>query len=202
MATSDPRLVQDHAGRDLSVPHEVLYRAMRRFLADLAGAEEAYRQEVAAIRDKFRIAAEYRETVDVQRYSLAIQVFAAITVEAAISFYAVLRFGGRSHDQHFRWDRADKRLQKAMGQGGISLNDDAEILRAVRGVMEARHGIVHPFSVEYLGAEGGTIEQPNRPGPDETAAAARQAVADVDRFFALLRDADPAHAHYFIMPWG
>jgi hypothetical protein len=33
--------------------------------------------------------------------------------------------------------------------------------------------------------------------PDESGAAARAAMIDVDRFFHLLREADPDHAHFF-----
>jgi hypothetical protein len=143
----------EHVGRTFTAPHNELYRAMHGFLKDLAEAEESYRQEVAEIRSKLRIAAEYSETPDVERYSLAIQVFAAMIIEAAISFYAVLRFGGEKHDDHFRWGSADKRLRAALRHAGADLQDDAEILRLVRSVMDGRHTIVHPFSAEFLGDE-------------------------------------------------
>jgi hypothetical protein len=187
----------DHVGRELTVPHEGLYRAMRGFLGDLEAAERAYREEVAAIRENMGIPAQYMETTDVERYSLAVQLFAAVTIEAVISFYAVLRFGGGKHDEHFRWDKAHKRLQKALAHAGIPLKDDAEILKVVQSVMEARHRIAHPFTVEYSGSEQATIQQPDRPGPDETAAAAREAVGSVDRFLELLRQLDEPHSHYF-----
>src|SRR5436190_6354753 len=92
----------EHDGREFTVPHEDLYRSMRRFLDDLKRAERDYREEVVAIRAKLGVPAVYTETVDVQRYSLAIQVFAAATIEAVISLYAVLIFGGENHDKHFR----------------------------------------------------------------------------------------------------
>src|SRR5258708_6931429 len=59
----------DHVGRELTVPHEGLYRTMRGFLADLDAAERSYRKEVAAIREKLGIPAQYMETTDVERYS-------------------------------------------------------------------------------------------------------------------------------------
>ena len=197
MSPSDLNPRHNHVGRELSIPHEGLYRATRRFLEDLQSAEELYRQEVLAIRERLGVAATYVETEHVQRYSLAVQVFAAMTMEAAISFYAVLRFGGEKHDEHFRWDKAHKRLQKAFKHARIRLDDDAEILEVVRSVMEGRHRIVHPFTVEYLGPEQATIQQPDRPGPDESAAAARRAMAALERFLVLMRELDPAHAHHF-----
>lgn len=187
-----------HVGRTFTAPHDELYRAMRGFLKDLEKAEETYRMEVAEIRTKLRIAAEYTETPDVERYSLAIQVFAAMTIEAAISFYAVLRFGGEHHDDHFRWGSADNRLQTALSHAGMAFEDDAEILRLVRAVMDARHTIVHPFSAEFLGTEQATIQVPHRPFFDVSAVAARSAIESVDRFFELLRQLDEAHSHFFV----
>lgn len=187
----------DHVGRALTVPHEGLYRAMRSFLADMGASEEAYRREVAAIREKLRVPAQYRETTEVERYSLAVQLFAGVTIEAVISFYVVLRFGGEKHDELFRFGEADERLQMALQQAGAVVPDDTEILTIVRGVMDARHRIAHPFSVEYSGSEQATIQQPDRLGPDESAAAARKAVAAVDRFLELLRQLDQPHSHFF-----
>jgi hypothetical protein len=188
----------EHVGRTFTAPHDELYRAMRGFLKDLQGAEEAYREEVIAIRKNLQVPAQYTETPDVERYSLAIQVFAAMTIEAAISFYAVLRFGGENHDEHFRWGSADNRLRTAFDHAGIDSGDDAEILRIVRDVMGARHQIVHPFSAEFLGTEQATIQAPHRPFPDVSAAAGRRAIENVDRFFELMRQLDEPHSRFFV----
>ena len=190
----------EHVGRELTIPYDGLYRHMRSFLKDLERAEEEYREEVKAIREKLRVPAFYQETRDVERYSLAVQVFAAFTIEALISFYAVLRFGGENYEKHFADGGAPNRLQRALQQAKIMIADDAEIIAVVRRVMNGRHPIVHPFTVEYSGTEQATIQAPDRPGPDETAAAATKAAADVDRFLALLREADPPHSHFFIIP--
>jgi len=186
----------EHVGREFTAPHEDLYRAMYRFRDDLRRAEREYREEVVAIREKLGVPAVYTETVDVHRYSLAVQVFAAATVEAAISLYAVVVFGGENHDEHFRWAPADKRLRKIFTHAGLDVNEDAEVLGLVREIMDARHRIVHPFSVEYLGSEQATIEVPNRPGPDESADAAQVATRRVDRFFALMHEIDPENGHF------
>jgi hypothetical protein len=114
-----------------------------------------------------------------------------------ISLYAVLKFGGDKHDDHFRWGEADKRLEKAFRFAGIQVADDAEILTLVRTIMEARHPIAHPFSAEYYGSEQASIRAPDRPWPDDTAAGARQAIANVDRFLELLRTADEPESNTF-----
>ncbi len=192
----EPR--HEHVGRELTIPYQGLYRHMHAFLKDLERAEAEYRQEVNAIREKLGVPAFYSETLDVERYSLAVQVFAAFTIEAAINFYAVLRFGGENYDEHFADGGAANRLQRALQQAGITVENDAEILRVVRRVMEGRHPIVHPITVEYSGTEQATIRNPDRPGPDESAAAARRRVADVDRFLELMREVDPPHSHFFV----
>ena len=128
------------------------------------------------------------------------QAFAAFTIEALVSFYAVLRFGGENYDKHFTDGGAANRLQRTLHQAGIEVADDAEILCVVRRVMKGRHPIVHPFAVEYSGTDQATIQSPDRPGPDESAAAARKAIADVDRFLELLREVDPPHGHFFVIP--
>lgn len=101
---------------------------MHGFLKDLERAEEEYRQEVKAIREKLGVPAFYTETLGVERYSLAVQVFAAFAIEALIRFYAVLRFGGENYDQYFAEGGAANRLQRALQQAGIAVADDAEIL--------------------------------------------------------------------------
>lgn len=186
-----------HVGRTFTAPHNEIGRAMRGFLKDLEEAEETYRKEVVEIRTNLQLPAQYIETPDVERYSLAIQVFAAMTIEAAISSYAVLRFGGENHDEHFRWGSAHERLRTALSHAGLDLEDDAEILRIVQDVMDARHKIVHPFSAEFLGSEQATIQVPRRPFPDVSAAAARSAIRCVDRFLELLRQHDESHSRFF-----
>lgn len=188
----------DHVGRTFTAPHDELYRAMRGFVKDLEDAEERYRREVADIRVKPKIPAEYSETPEVERHSLAVQVFAAMVIESAISFYAVLRFGGENHDDHFRWGSADKRLSAALRHAGVNVEADAEILRIVRSIMDARHSIVHPFSAEFLGTEQATIQAPYRPFADSSAKGARRAVESVDKFFALLRQLDEPHSRFFV----
>jgi hypothetical protein len=186
--------VTDQIGRQFTAPHHDLYRAMRAFMADLEGAEKEYREEVVAIRKKLGVPAQYTETFHVERCSLAVQVLAAAAIEAIISLYAVLRFGGHYHDRHFRWDSAASRLSTALEYAGIAVDQDDEMLVLVRRVMEARNRIVHPFSVEFTGDGQATIRSPDRLGPNESAAAARMAVADVDRFLVLLCGLDDANS--------
>lgn len=196
MSGLEPLPSGGHVGRNITIPYSALYRAMRGFLSDLERAEAKYRGEIAAIRTKLGVDAVYVETPEVERYSSAVQLFAAMTVDALISFYAVLRFGGAHHDDQFRWPRVDKRLRKALDTIGVQLADDAEILVLIRDLKDARDRIAHPHSYELLGSEQAAIQLPHRPGPDDSASAARRAVAAVDRIFALIRELDPDHAHF------
>jgi hypothetical protein len=184
-------------GRTFLVAHEELFNVMKRFERDMKRAEHEYREEAAAIRSKLGVPAVYSETVDVERYSLAIQVFGAATIEATISFYAVLRFGGENHDEHFRWDAALKRLESIFSHAGIEASGTSEILELVRRVFDHRHRIVHPYSGEMIRVGEITKQIPDRPFADESAAAARRTVKDVERFFQLLRDLDPEYGHHF-----
>lgn len=65
--------------------------------------------------------------------------------------------------------------------------------------MDTRHTIVHPFSAEFLGTEQATIQAPYRAFPNASAEAARAAVANVDRFFELLRMLDEPHSRFFVL---
>ena len=190
MKKPPPEPRHDRVDRQVATAHERLYHAMRAFLKDLERAEREYHAEVAAQREELGIDARYTETRDVERYSLAIQLFAGATIEAVVSLYAVLKFGGDKHDDHFRWGEADKRLKRAFHLAGIQVDDDAEILKLIRAVTAGRHPIAHPFAAEYFGPEQASIELPPRRWMDESAAAGRQAIAHVDRIMELLRELD------------
>jgi hypothetical protein len=196
MTSLNPIPADRHVGLQITIPYGDLYRAMCGFLGDLDRAEADYRVEVSALRAKLGVAASYLETPEVERYSLAVQLFAAMTVDALVSFFVILRFGGAHHDDHSRWPPTDQRLRKALDHVGVPISDDAEVLGLIRKLMEARHRIAHPHSVELLGSEQAAIEIPDRRGPDYTAVAAREAVAIVNRVFEILRDLDPDHAHF------
>jgi hypothetical protein len=186
-------------GRALTIPFQGLYRATRGFLDDLRKAEASCQEEIAEIRSRLNLEAEYYEAPDIERLSLAVQVFAAVTVEAAVSFYAVMRFGGDNHDEHFRWGQLDDRLKRICQHCGISLASDSELLKLIRELMDARHRIVHPFTAEFSGPRDASIQSPARAFADESAAAAREAVDKLDRVFELLRQLDPQYGWHFVL---
>src|SRR5260221_10994693 len=96
--------LSDFYGRAFAAVPDEYNRATRRFLSDLRRSEDAYREEVVAQRSKLGVPAENRDTPDVERYSLALQIFAAMTVEAGIRYYAVVRFAGGLNVNAFAWD--------------------------------------------------------------------------------------------------
>jgi hypothetical protein len=171
---------------------------MKRFGRDIAEAEQAAKREVAAIREKLGIAAEYQETTDVERFSLAVQVFATMTVEAAISCHTVVRFGGEHYDDHFRWGSPASRLKKSLEHAGIPIGEDDEVLQLIRRLADTRNQIVHPHTQEIHDEAPGQPRMPGRGYPEMTAAAAQRAMQDVDRFLLLLRQLDPSASGFFV----
>ena len=152
MTVEDLHPRDEHVGRTFTAPHDELYRAMRGFLNDLKGAEETYRKEVAQIRAKLQIPVQYTETPDVERYSLAVQVFAAMTIEAAISFYAVLRFGGEHHDEPVFLTRVEKVLRRLIIRSFAELGVDG-VVRVIDREPGLAHLLRFPAAVVNAQAE-------------------------------------------------
>ncbi len=170
---------------------------MRGFLFDVERAEAEYRQEVEAIKAKLGVHATYSDTPAVMRYSAATQLFAAITVDALISLYVVLKYGGENHDKVLRMGSTEKRLKAVFAGVGKVLPEDAEIFRLLRDIATSRHRIAHPHSAEYVQGRAGKSPQPDRPWSDDSGAAAREAVQRVDRVIQLLMSLDEECAVFF-----
>ena len=107
-----PRTIPKGVGFGSS--HAELFRATQQFLRDVERAEHEGREEADAIQKKFGIPAPYRPTVHVERYSVAVQVFAAMTLEAVIDMYAVVRFG--EDEVRSTWTRSKKPLVTKFGE--------------------------------------------------------------------------------------
>src|SRR5260221_3048498 len=114
-------------------------------------SKDGRREEVVPHRSKMGVTANYRDTPDVERHSLAIHIFPAMTVEAGISYYAVMRFGGELHRDHFRSGSAVGRLKRALTHAVISYQDDAELFFVIARRKAARDFIIHQFTAEYAG---------------------------------------------------
>lgn len=128
-----------------------------------------------------------------QTYAWAVQVFAAMTVEAALNTYGVARFGEQEFER-FRWNGPVRRLRRMAKYGaGLTLEESHELCRLVASLMEKRDGIVHMQSDEELLDEHGRQTAAPRSQRDLWTDA-DEAVDEMEEFlqkFALL-DPDPS----------
>jgi hypothetical protein len=135
-------------------------------------------------------AAESSNAYEVGLYSATIQVFAAMTIEAALNVYAIVRFG-QAFYQHCLRKSARKRYEVFFGDlGPHSLYKEGRA--CMERLFTRRNDLVHPASGEYHYAPDGTPKPSNPPALDipTTAQAARDAIKDMDRLFAIIRQLD------------
>jgi len=186
--------------------HEALFRAVREFLADVKRAEREAHEEVENIRKKLGIPAVYQPDIHVERYSMAVQVLVAMTLEGAIDLYGVVKFGEGDDCKTWKWFHnkgpGGKLQEMIKAAKGIDLDDDAEILQIVKKVFKARNAFVHPKSDETVFDDAGNPLRVRTehlfPGQDGNHA--RAAYEDLSRFLRLLHDIDP-DVGVFIYPW-
>src|SRR6266540_3112109 len=109
--------------------HEALFRAVREFLADVKRAEREAHEEVENIRKKLGIPAVYQPDIHVERYSMAVQVLVAMTMEGAIDMYGVVKFGEEDARKTWKWFHnkgpGGKLQEMIKAAKGIDLDDDA-----------------------------------------------------------------------------
>lgn len=181
-------------GVGFSSTHSSLFTATRRLLNDVELAEEAGRRDVEEIRRKFSIDAQYSPTLDVELYAMAVAVFAAMTIEAAIDLYRVTRFGS----QHPRSRQLREPMWKYLGNllrdaTGKHVDDDELLLAIVRRTFETRNALVHPVSSEiHYDTKGRPIAPQEDDGfPELDGNDARRIVADLEAFFNEMTRLDP-----------
>lgn len=186
--------------------HSPLFRATREFMKDVERAEQEVRDEVVRLRERLSMPAEFRPDIHVERYSMAVQVLAAMTIEAAVDIYAVVRFGEVA--ARSTWKRyhprgiAGKLVEMLQAATGASPEAAAEILQIVDRIAKARNAFVHPKSDETLYDNQGnplrTRQEHLLPMTDGTAA--RDTYDDLLRFFELLHELDPTVGG-ILHPW-
>jgi hypothetical protein len=175
--------------------HSSIYMATRTLLEDVQRAEQEAFENVEETRRILKVDAVYRPTIKVQTYSAAVQVFAAMTAEAAIDMYAVMRFGEANIRNRFSPGGIVRRLKQLLQAGtGADLDDHAEILVLLRRLVEARNALVHPKSDEVLYSDSGEqlthSVEPFFPGVDGDAA--RDAFRNLNEFYRIINTLDPA----------
>ncbi len=126
-----------------------------------------------------------------QTYAWAVQVFAAMTAEAALNTYGMVRFGPDEFERHFRWNNPVVRLKRMAQYGaGVRLKNKYPLVRTLASLMAKRDGIVHMQSNQDLPDKTGRMVSSSGPPPDWLAGA-DAAIQEMEAFLVGLRQLDP-----------
>ncbi len=124
----------------------------------------------------------------VQCYSRAVQVFAAMVVEATLNTYGLLRFGEETFERKAaRAGPAERAKLLLESMDAASIADVEAIVRIVDRLARRRNALVHPRAeLCLLDCETGTFQTvtQRRPGPVNPDAA-RLTIAEMERFLKL-----------------
>jgi hypothetical protein len=109
----------------------------------------------------------------------SIIVFCAMSVEAAVNYYGVRRFGAKHFEEHFERLPLYKKLRLLLLLcDGIELEKGSPVLRIARRIGKRRNDLVHPKTRDA--PEDISLDQRiGRPSAD----LANEAIADCDAFF-------------------
>lgn len=168
------------------VPQIELYRACQRLFQDGQRAEIQERAEHAHLVTRLGFQFDYAPSSEVEVYSSAVHIFAAITAEAVLNVYAVVRYGEAHFDRNFRYGNPVKRLRDILHYlPHIDLGDTSEIVIICRRLFDVRDELVHAKSSEDRFDEEGKRILPKEVLhiSQETAAIA---LSDLERFIRLM----------------
>jgi len=125
------------------------------------------------------------------RLSDSVRIFAAMAVEAFINFYGIIRLGEAEYTEHFeRLGIVPKLRVLLLVCDSISLGTSDQLVVSLRRIADERNTLVHPKAKELprnvpaKGRGGARI-------PDS----AREAVADMKKFFQEFGEAVPGVRH-------
>jgi hypothetical protein len=183
-----------------------LCRATYEYVKDVEWAEKEAVEEVARMREKLNISTKYVPDAHVERHSMTVQIYVALSLEAAIDMYAVVKFSEgvarRTWKRNPRGGTAAKLKEMLEAGTGVILEPDAEILTLVRRVFDTRNAFVHPKGDEISQEDerNGVRSRKELVFPAHDGDAARAAFADLRRFFELIHKLDPELGP-MIHPW-
>jgi len=143
------------------------------------------------------------ETWHWDTYALAAQVFAALTAEAQLNTYGLVRFGEELFEREFRWKGPITRLQRMVARGaGVELPRSDALVRTLASLMDKRDPIVHMQSNEEKFDHSGHIIKAAPPPPHHLGraqAAVEEMRAFLGGFAALVSQHDPESLAYIMM---
>ncbi|MBU1733659.1 MAG: hypothetical protein KJ692_00280 [Verrucomicrobia bacterium] len=127
----------------------------------------------------------------------SVKVFSAMSVEAFLNFYGVLRLGSRQFDRKLELLGPVAKLKKLFELcDNITLTDNDAIVQVLDRIAKLRNRQVHPVAVKvsgYLPAE--------ERGGDKIPEVAKEAVADMILFFQEFGKCQPNVAHHLPKPY-
>lgn len=173
----------------LSQPHIELLGDVQRCLDNLVAARtRAYERsgDLLAAGDPVR-AKLALGSMEAQMYSRAVQVFAAMAVEAALNCYGLWHFGEDEFERFFGRMPTEQKLRELVElTQGVKLNASSEIVSVVNSLMAKRNAHVHSRAEESFPDAHGVFQPTTRlPQPARGDDAAIKAAEQVNRFFEL-----------------
>ncbi len=198
----DPICRELPATAGFSLLHQELYEDMLRLVSQLdlavANAEQRsieFRHAGDEVRAKLALASP-----EAQMYSRAVQVFAAMAVEAALNCYGLMWFGEAGFEKYFKRCPTVPKLKKlAKICAGKELNDTDEIVRLASSLMVKRNAHVHPRAEESSpDAQGVFRIVTQKRQPRRYPSAGHEAAAELNRFLELFAGLDRRTASFFL----
>lgn len=126
----------------------------------------------------------------------SVKVFAAMSVEAFLNFYGVLRIGQARFDSELERSGPVLKLKRLFEMcEKVQLQDTDPLVQVVDKIARRRNRLVHHRVLEV----GADPTQTNRSG-DKIPEVAREAVADMVQFFIEFGKRDPHVSHHLPSP--
>ncbi len=128
----------------------------------------------------------------------SVKVFAAMSAEAFLNFYGVLRLGPSNFDKKIeRLGPVDKLKKLFKLCDGIALKDDDALVQVLDRIAKRRNNLVHPQTEEFQ-----ELPPAEARGGDKIPEAAKEAVADMNLFFQEFGKQRPDVAHHLPKPYA
>ncbi len=188
-------------GAGYTLPHIELYRATAQFLTDARRVVDIENEASKRLRKSLRInSTVLGGNALIQHYSMAVQVFAAMTVEAALNTYGIARFEQQDFEKCFRRGPIKQRFQKMIECAGLPpLADDSESIVILEQIMRRRHAFAHYQCDERIYVDGYGYGEPKTNDlegqlykwPSASLGTAQTAFSEMNRFLELFRELDP-----------
>lgn len=196
-----PRKLPDRGG--FSLPFSELRKNTLALYELLSTAQRALENEVAAIEAQPSpsvVVQMPHSILDVQLYSRAVQVFAAMSVEAALNAYGLMRFGAAEFDAYEKLRHGPRRklLELLDHEYAGRPSDDSEIVQCVDRLVARRNALVHQQSDEStIGVNAVLSYVSDIRWPDVTMTAGTAAIKDMQAFFSTFPNLDGETAGFF-----